>query len=148
MRHPCVPYALLCLTLSLSLTRPRTHVRTRSRLPPLPPPKDDELKILALAVALKCADLGNLAAPHAVHKRWVAQLEEEYFQQVRVRVCVGKGGRTAWCARLAGVQARVGGHSRAAACVCVAMDGPPSHAPPARARRAAAPPARRATASA
>ncbi|KAF5843139.1 hypothetical protein DUNSADRAFT_2175 [Dunaliella salina] len=43
--------------------------------------QDDELKSLALAVALKCADLGNLAAPKEVHKRWVAHLEEEYFQQ-------------------------------------------------------------------
>jgi hypothetical protein len=43
---------------------------------------------LALAVALKCADLGNLAAANDVHKRWVAQLEEEYFQQVPISVLV------------------------------------------------------------
>jgi len=47
----------------------------------VPPTWDDEIKSLALAVALKCADLGNLAAPSVVNKRWVQHLEEEYFRQ-------------------------------------------------------------------
>ena len=32
-------------------------------------------------MALKCADLGHLAAPWAVHQNWVAGLEEELFRQ-------------------------------------------------------------------
>jgi len=42
---------------------------------------DDEIKTLVLAVGLKCADLGHLAAPRAVHGRWVSLLEEELFRQ-------------------------------------------------------------------
>ncbi|KAK9822894.1 hypothetical protein WJX74_001716 [Apatococcus lobatus] len=38
-------------------------------------------KLLIVQVALKCADLGHLAAPHQVHKRWVNDLTEEFFQQ-------------------------------------------------------------------
>ncbi len=36
---------------------------------------------LVLQMALKCADLGHLAAPCDVHKRWVNDLTEEFFQQ-------------------------------------------------------------------
>ena len=32
-------------------------------------------------MALKCADLGHLAAPWPVHQKWVAGLEEELFRQ-------------------------------------------------------------------
>ena len=32
-------------------------------------------------VALKCADLGHLSSPKAVHLRWVQALEEEFFLQ-------------------------------------------------------------------
>lgn len=32
-------------------------------------------------MALKCADLGHLAASWAVHQKWVAGLEEELFRQ-------------------------------------------------------------------
>lgn len=32
-------------------------------------------------VALKCADLGHLASPRTVHKKWVRRLEEEFFLQ-------------------------------------------------------------------
>ncbi len=38
-------------------------------------------KLLILQIALKCADLGHLAAPQAVHTRWVDFLAEEFFQQ-------------------------------------------------------------------
>ena len=31
--------------------------------------------------ALKCSDLGHLTSSPEVHKRWVAQLEEEMFRQ-------------------------------------------------------------------
>lgn len=30
-----------------------------------------------LQMSLKCADLGHLASPKEVHKRWVKKLEEE-----------------------------------------------------------------------
>lgn len=42
---------------------------------------DDDQRSLALQVALKCADLGHLASPRPVHRRWVACLEEEFFRQ-------------------------------------------------------------------
>ena len=32
-------------------------------------------------MALKCADLGHLASPRDVHKKWVERLEEEFFRQ-------------------------------------------------------------------
>lgn len=48
---------------------------------PAPLLADDEIRSLALAVALKCADLGNLAAPPEVNRCWVQHLEEEYFRQ-------------------------------------------------------------------
>ena len=34
-----------------------------------------------MQMALKCADLGHLAAPWPVHQKWVAGLEEELFRQ-------------------------------------------------------------------
>ena len=37
--------------------------------------------IADLQMALKCADLGHLAAPWPVHQKWVAGLEEELFRQ-------------------------------------------------------------------
>jgi len=70
--HPCTRTHMVC---ACTWTSPLKHA-------PCSCAQDDELKSLALAVALKCADLGNLAAPIEVHRRWVAQLEEEYFQQV------------------------------------------------------------------
>ena len=33
-------------------------------------------------MALKCADIGHLAATPDVHKRWALLLEEEFFLQV------------------------------------------------------------------
>ena len=36
----------------------------------------------ALQVALKCADIGHLAATPDVHKRWAYLLDEEFFLQV------------------------------------------------------------------
>ena len=35
-----------------------------------------------MQVALKCADIGHLAATPDVHKRWALLLEEEFFLQV------------------------------------------------------------------
>lgn len=32
-------------------------------------------------MALKCADVGHLASPRHVHKKWVQYLEEELFRQ-------------------------------------------------------------------
>ena len=37
---------------------------------------------MAVQVALKCADIGHLAASPGVHKRWALLLEEEFFLQV------------------------------------------------------------------
>mmetsp|Transcript_25460 Transcript_25460/g.55342 ORF Transcript_25460/g.55342 Transcript_25460/m.55342 type:complete len:787 (-) Transcript_25460:1267-3627(-) len=48
---------------------------------PVHRPMDDDLKSLVLQVALKCADLGHLASPRTVHKKWVQYLEEEFFRQ-------------------------------------------------------------------
>jgi hypothetical protein len=44
-------------------------------------PVADNDKLLSLQMALKCADLGHLAAPLGVHLRWVAALEAEFFAQ-------------------------------------------------------------------
>lgn len=35
-----------------------------------------------MQVALKCADIGHLAAAPDVHRRWALLLEEEFFLQV------------------------------------------------------------------
>ncbi|MEW5312657.1 MAG: hypothetical protein WDW38_004274 [Sanguina aurantia] len=43
--------------------------------------QDDADKSLILQVGLKCADVGHLAAPWDVHRRWVSGLEEEFFRQ-------------------------------------------------------------------
>ena len=32
-------------------------------------------------MALKCSDLGHLASPESVHRKWVQLLEEEMFRQ-------------------------------------------------------------------
>ncbi len=44
-------------------------------------PISDTDRILSLQMALKCADLGHLAAPLDVHLKWVRALEAEFFQQ-------------------------------------------------------------------
>ncbi len=44
---------------------------------------DDELRSLALQLALKCADLGHLTCPHDIHRAWVERLEAEFFSQAR-----------------------------------------------------------------
>ncbi|WIA11311.1 hypothetical protein OEZ85_011434 [Tetradesmus obliquus] len=43
--------------------------------------EDAAARSLYLQMALKAGDLGHLAAPREVHKRWVAALEEENFRQ-------------------------------------------------------------------
>ena len=40
-----------------------------------------------LQMVLKCADIGHLAADLKTHQRWAYQLEEEFFQQVRLLTC-------------------------------------------------------------
>ena len=42
---------------------------------------------MVLQVALKCADVGHLAAPRSVHWTWVQLLEEEFFRQVSATRC-------------------------------------------------------------
>ena len=32
-------------------------------------------------IALKCADLGHLALPPALHKKWVERLQQEFYAQ-------------------------------------------------------------------
>ncbi|KAK9830386.1 hypothetical protein WJX72_011468 [[Myrmecia] bisecta] len=41
----------------------------------------EEDKLLARKMALKCADLGHLAATPEIHRRWSLMLEEELFKQ-------------------------------------------------------------------
>ncbi len=47
----------------------------------LAPALSAQQKLLILQIALKCADLGHLAAPQAVHTRWVDCLAEEFYRQ-------------------------------------------------------------------
>eukprot|EP00798_Chlamydomonas_sp_ICE-L_P001467 gene1467-32848_t len=42
---------------------------------------DTEAKMLLWKVAIKCSDLGHVAASQAIHKKWVLGLEEEQFCQ-------------------------------------------------------------------
>lgn len=44
-------------------------------------PSPLEATARAVQMALKCADLGHLAASWGVHQKWVAGLEEELFRQ-------------------------------------------------------------------
>jgi len=44
-------------------------------------PLDENERMLTLQMAIKCADLGHCTAALNVHKKWVAQLEEEFFRQ-------------------------------------------------------------------
>ncbi|GAX85226.1 hypothetical protein CEUSTIGMA_g12646.t1 [Chlamydomonas eustigma] len=52
------------------------HVEPLSRLQ-----LDEEAQLLVWKMALKCSDLGHLASPEDVHRRWVLALEEEMFRQ-------------------------------------------------------------------
>ncbi|GFH30211.1 phosphodiesterase, partial [Haematococcus lacustris] len=44
-------------------------------------PVSEQDKLLSLQMAMKCSDLGHLAAPLPVHLAWVARLEAEFFAQ-------------------------------------------------------------------
>ncbi|GFH22595.1 3'5'-cyclic nucleotide phosphodiesterase [Haematococcus lacustris] len=44
-------------------------------------PSSEQDKLLSLQMALKCSDLGHLAAPLPVHLVWVSRLEAEFFTQ-------------------------------------------------------------------
>ncbi|KAJ9521888.1 hypothetical protein QJQ45_024758, partial [Haematococcus lacustris] len=44
-------------------------------------PSSEQDKLLSLQMALKCSDLGHLAAPLPVHLAWVSRLEAEFFTQ-------------------------------------------------------------------
>merc|ERR1712070_212211 len=44
-------------------------------------PTSPEEAVLALQIALKCADIGHLALAWPVHMRWVKRLEQEFFAQ-------------------------------------------------------------------
>ncbi|KAG2447555.1 hypothetical protein HYH02_007479 [Chlamydomonas schloesseri] len=46
-----------------------------------PQPVDDTERLLSLQIALKCADIGHLGESLEVHKKWLANLEEEFFRQ-------------------------------------------------------------------
>ncbi|KAG2447556.1 hypothetical protein HYH02_007480 [Chlamydomonas schloesseri] len=48
---------------------------------PPPRPVDDTERLLSLQIALKCADIGHLGESLGVHKKWLANLEEEFFRQ-------------------------------------------------------------------
>jgi len=40
---------------------------------------DDENKLLALSIALKCADVGHGAKTSELHKLWSRRILEEFF---------------------------------------------------------------------
>ncbi|GFH21001.1 3'5'-cyclic nucleotide phosphodiesterase [Haematococcus lacustris] len=44
-------------------------------------PLSEQDKLISLQMALKCSDLGHLAAPLPVHLAWVSRLEAEFFLQ-------------------------------------------------------------------
>ncbi|KAJ9508536.1 hypothetical protein QJQ45_012079 [Haematococcus lacustris] len=44
-------------------------------------PVSEQDKLLSLQMALKCADMGHLAASESVHLAWVSRLEGEFFAQ-------------------------------------------------------------------
>ncbi|KAL6764769.1 3'5'-cyclic nucleotide phosphodiesterase [Haematococcus lacustris] len=44
-------------------------------------PLDETERLISLQLALKCSDLGHVAAALPVHLKWVAGLEEEFFRQ-------------------------------------------------------------------
>ncbi|KAL6752278.1 hypothetical protein V8C86DRAFT_1814194 [Haematococcus lacustris] len=44
-------------------------------------PVSDQDKLVSMQAALKCSDLGHLAAPLPVHLAWVSRLEAEFFAQ-------------------------------------------------------------------
>ncbi|KAG2425825.1 hypothetical protein HXX76_013450 [Chlamydomonas incerta] len=46
-----------------------------------PRPVDDTERLLTLQIALKCADIGHLGESLEVHKKWLSNLEEEFFRQ-------------------------------------------------------------------
>ncbi|KAG2425826.1 hypothetical protein HXX76_013451 [Chlamydomonas incerta] len=48
---------------------------------PAPRPVDDTERLLTLQIALKCADIGHLGESLEVHKKWLSNLEEEFFRQ-------------------------------------------------------------------
>uniref|UniRef100_A0A7R9VPE0 PDEase domain-containing protein n=1 Tax=Chlamydomonas euryale TaxID=1486919 RepID=A0A7R9VPE0_9CHLO len=50
---------------------------------------DEDSTLLSMQIALKCADVGHLASELRVHKRWLALLEEEMFQQGDVEASAG-----------------------------------------------------------
>ncbi|KAJ9520692.1 hypothetical protein QJQ45_007556 [Haematococcus lacustris] len=50
-------------------------------LEPCLQPVSDQDKLVSMQAALKCSDLGHLAAPLPVHLAWVSRLEAEFFAQ-------------------------------------------------------------------
>lgn len=67
-------------TSSQSRSRSSSQRSDRGASPPCVS-TDAEERMLVLQMVIKLADLGHLAAHRAVHCRWVALLEEEYFRQ-------------------------------------------------------------------
>ncbi|KAJ9505875.1 hypothetical protein QJQ45_010053 [Haematococcus lacustris] len=52
-------------------------------------PLSEQDKLISLQMALKCSDLGHLAAPLPVHLAWVSRLEAEFFLQGDVERAAG-----------------------------------------------------------
>jgi len=52
-------------------------------------PASPQDALVALQLALKCADLGHLSLPWSSHMRWVQRLEEEFFTQGDQEVKLG-----------------------------------------------------------
>ncbi|KAL6762148.1 hypothetical protein V8C86DRAFT_1806156 [Haematococcus lacustris] len=55
----------------------------------VPQPLSEQDKLISLQMALKCSDLGHLAAPLPVHLAWVSRLEAEFFLQGDVERAAG-----------------------------------------------------------
>jgi len=65
---------------SFRASRERCVADAASSVTPLAPSSADDA-ILALQVALKCADMGHLALSWSSHMQWVRRLETEFFSQ-------------------------------------------------------------------
>ncbi|KAK9831575.1 hypothetical protein WJX74_000880 [Apatococcus lobatus] len=64
-----------------SLQSPELRDRCLSQAPASSSTISAEHKLLIAQVALKCADIGHLSCPLALHQRWTDQLREEFFLQ-------------------------------------------------------------------
>eukprot|EP00927_Polykrikos_kofoidii_P031130 TRINITY_DN26796_c0_g1_i1.p1 TRINITY_DN26796_c0_g1~~TRINITY_DN26796_c0_g1_i1.p1 ORF type:complete len:1079 (-),score=156.86 TRINITY_DN26796_c0_g1_i1:383-3568(-) len=79
---------LVTCTLSTDMAAHGTHVENAKGLT-LPLTDDATNKLNMLELVLHCADIGNVAMPHEVSRRWALQLAEEFTRQVEAERCSG-----------------------------------------------------------